>query len=514
MCHDKSLLTADYLIDVSPNPFECFDLFKRRGSNQFSRGVANRQFSWKLILVDRPFNAHITTSPETPWYHARFPVWKQWTNAFENVLELSLRQSIISYAHGSPNSLDLDRLYIFPHALINSVVGDQARAILDDGIIDVNLMDLDDDGYICDNHKGQNDEIHNALTTTYPMHTQIFPLPSNFGGKVQRAVALKWLTAMRRIFIRLTEVEVARDLAKRTLRNHDTSVGPAAFAELNFSEIIPATNLDHAKTFAFQMGQTVGLFDGLDLFTKDDIAKAYPVLESFIRRDRETSLRKAHLLDEFRTSMLSRSKPISIVPGPHQVGLLQLSPEFLGSQDAQKIESWSPLLEQSNGMVIDFKDLTIISFPPNHTTSSVAHLIHEKTGTALQEVGTPQLMPLTMKVDWPRDPTVSTESAVLPPSSAISIGRESHGKVIISDLSGFDSEACVKARDWLSREVTAEQMESWPWRSRYFFFDVDPEKEISFALVASRSKFSHLFQSKERLEVLAKEMGVRLSPRV
>ena len=509
VCHDKSLLSADYLIDVAPNPFECYDLFKRRGSNQFSKPVALRQVPWKLILVDRPFNAHVKHSPETPWFHGRFSVWKQWTQPFANVLDLSFRDTIVSYAHGSTNSLDEDRMYIFPHALINTVVGDQARAILDDGIIDVNLMDLDEDGYICDNHKGQNDEIHNALQTTYPLHAQRFPLPPNFGDKVQRAVALKYLTGMRRIFIRLTEVESTREFCKATLRNHDPSIGPKAFAELDFATILPLTNVDHAKTFAFQMGQIVGLFDGLDLFTKDDIARAYPTLEPFIRRNREESLQKAGLMDDFRTDMLRRAKAVTIHPGARQVGLLQLSTDFLTSPEVENVESWNALLEQSNGMVIDFKDLSIVAFPPSHTTSSVRRLTALAQGKSREDAESPQLIPLPKSLDWPRDPIVSTENAILPPSTAVSVGQESHGHLVVSDTTGFDSPSCTKAQAWLTRECNEQQIDQWPWRSRYFFFDIDRENENSFVLVASRSKFSHLFLSKERLEVLGKEMGVK-----
>lgn len=464
---------------------------------------------WKLILVDRPFNAHVKHSPETPWFHGRFSVWKQWTQPFANVLDLSFRDTIVSYAHGSTNSLDEDRMYIFPHALINTVVGDQARAILDDGIIDVNLMDLDEDGYICDNHKGQNDEIHNALQTTYPLHAQRFPLPPNFGDKVQRAVALKYLTGMRRIFIRLTEVESTREFCKATLRNHDPSIGPKAFAELDFATILPLTNVDHAKTFAFQMGQIVGLFDGLDLFTKDDIARAYPTLEPFIRRNREESLQKAGLMDDFRTDMLRRAKAVTIHPGARQVGLLQLSTDFLTSPEVENVESWNALLEQSNGMVIDFKDLSIVAFPPSHTTSSVRRLTALAQGKSREDAESPQLIPLPKSLDWPRDPIVSTENAILPPSTAVSVGQESHGHLVVSDTTGFDSPSCTKAQAWLTRECNEQQIDQWPWRSRYFFFDIDRENENSFVLVASRSKFSHLFLSKERLEVLGKEMGVK-----
>ena len=498
------------MIDVSPNPFECYDLFKRRGSTQYSKPVAARQLPWKLILVDRPFNAHIKTSPETPWFHGRFPVWKQWATPFENVLNLSLRSTIVSYAHGSTNSLDQDRLYIFPHALINTAAGEKARAILDDGIVDVNLMDLDEDGYICDNHKGQNDEIHNALTTTYPLHPQSFPLPTNFGGKVQRAVALKYLTGMRRIFIRLTEVEQTRDFTKRTLRNHDPCIGPIAFAELNFKEILPITNVDHAKTFAFQLGQIMGLFDGLDLFTKDDICQAYPQLEPFIRRNRDLSIEKAGDMDDFRDLMLKKAKPVSIIAGAHQVGILQISTEFLHSNESQNLENWNTLLEQSNGMVIDFKDLSIVSFPPCHNTASLSRLKHAKASLSTAGSESPQLVPLSTSVSWPRDPLISNISAVLPLSSAVSVGRESHGHIIVSDTSGFDSNICIKVHDWLLNVVGSEKTDSWPWRSRYFFFDLDPENANSFVLVASRSKFSHLFFSKQRLEALANEMGVRV----
>lgn len=511
-CRDKTLLTADYLIDVAPNPFESFDISKKRGSPHFAHAVVKRELPWKVILLDRPFNQHVQVSPETPWFHGRFPVWKQWSAAFENVLNVDLRNTIVSYAHGSPNSLDEDRMYVFPSEHINTVVGEQARAILDDGIIDVNLIDIDADGYVCDCYKGQNDEVHNALSTTFPLHKQRFQLPKNFGPKVQRIVALKYLTGMRRVFIRLTELELTRDFTKATLRNHDPLIGPAAFAQLDFVEISPEANVDLIKTFAFQMGQMLGLFVGLDLFAKNDIVAAYPELEPFVMRKREESLQKASILNEFRTRMLNSASSVKIIPGAHQVAILQLSPQFINSKDVDKVESWNAYMDQSNAMVVDFKDLSIVSYPPCHTNSSIALLKGKynkdtKSSTSAN-VGEPALLELPTKIAWARDPPKSTAAAVLPPLTALAVGRESHGHLVISDMTSFDSSDCIAAKEWFQQKVGQERMDEWPWHSRYLFFDRDPKDNASFVLVALRSKFSHLFLPKDRLEELAKELGV------
>jgi hypothetical protein len=465
---DKTLLSADYLVDVSPNVLETYDLFKKRGSTQFSRPSAVTP-SWKLVLVDRPFNTSFSAC------HARFGLWEQWTNGFKDVLNLSLRDTMVSFAHGSPNSLDEDRLFLFPGSLINCVIGDQMRAILDDGIVDVNLMDLDEDGYVCENHKGQNDEIHNAFQTTYPLHPQRFPLPPNLGPRVQRLVALKYYSGMRRIFIRLTEVEATRSFMKETLRNHHPLVASPAFDKLDFSQILPLTNIDHAKTFAFQMGQIMGLFDGLDLFTKNDIVQAYPTLEPFIMRRREESLRDAYKLNEFRDELQLKTKFLKILVGPHHTGLLYIDP---AASSINVHSSWyNSLLEQASGMVIDFKDLTVLAFPP---TFSFA--------------------PLTLQ--WPRDPANSSDSAVLPRIGSVSLGKESHGHIIASDGQFFDSSLCQSALRLVSTMDTSQ----WPWKSRYLFFDITKDDKLQ--LVAARSKFSNLFLSRQRLDLLAVQMGL------
>jgi hypothetical protein len=472
---DKSLLMADYLIDVQPNPLESYDLFKKRGTSQFARPVVQQPLPWKLILLDRPFNLSVPSSIA----HARFPIWKQWTSGFHDVLNIDLRETIVSFAHGSSNSLDQDRMYIFPLEHINTVIGDRARALLDDGIIDVNLVDFDEDGYVCENHKGQTDEIHNALLTTYPLHVQRFPLPTSMAPKIQRTAVLKYLTGMRRMFIRLTEVELTRPMMKESLRNHHPSIGPLTFDRVDFTVIIPITNVDHAKTFAFQMGQIMGLIDGFDLFTKNDIVHAYPELEPFIMRRREESLAQSQVLNDFRTAIQRKVQSMEIHVGPHHVGLLQVN----SAQQADKTApaSWNALLEQCNGIVIDFKDLSILAYPPGHQLSS------------------PPV------IDWPRDPSTSSNLAILPSSEAISIGRESHGHIIASDRFKFDSPACIQ----VLRLVSVLNTDSWPWRSHYLFFEVE-QGNGSLKLAAARSKFSHNFLSKERLEKLSLEMN--LSP--
>ena len=371
-------------------------------------------------------------------------------------------------------------MFLFPLSLINSVVGDRARALLDDGIVDVNLMDIDEDGYVCENHKGQNDEIHNALHKTYPLHVQRFPLPAHFGPIVQRVVALKYLSGMRRIFIRLSEVELTRSFVKQTLRNHDPLVAPPAFEALDFAQIIPATNVDHAKTFAFQMGQIMGLFEGVDIFTKDDIVQRYPTLEPFIHRKRDESVLQCDLMNQFRDAIQAKTRAWKVVCAPqHFVALLQVQPHLLGSHTG---EAWNTLMNQSNGMVIDYKDLTVVAYPPAHGIASI------------------------ITTSWPRDPTTSTEMAVLPNTDAVSVGKESHGYIIVSDRQGFESPKCAL----VSRLVSQCNTSSWPWKTRYMFFDVS--KEGKLVLVASRSRFSHLFQSAQRLSKMASEMGLESQP--
>ncbi|GAJ03678.1 unnamed protein product, partial [marine sediment metagenome] len=88
---------------------------------------------------------------------------------------------------------------------------------------------------------------------------------------------------------------------------------PAAVAEQSISEAQrrqrksqgqPAwkeqLTIDDYKYIAFQLGQTLTLVRGQDLYTKTSVAQALPALGPFLRRERDTILSSLHVLNQVR----------------------------------------------------------------------------------------------------------------------------------------------------------------------------------------------------------------------
>lgn len=110
--------------------------------------------------------------------------------------------SLPFFRHGSADSLDEDRLYLFPE-----MPDDKTCRQFISGVSDDRNIFVITDGYVSDCYKGTKfhrkrlsftlgypDEIQNALQETYPLHKQEFQLPLSV--RAQRVVTLKIICAL------------------------------------------------------------------------------------------------------------------------------------------------------------------------------------------------------------------------------------------------------------------------------------------------------------------------------
>ncbi len=148
--------------------------------------------------------------------------------------------------------------------------------------INLNLAILVD-GIIDKVYKGTPDELNNAVLRTYALHAQYHPL------LVRRAVERNWQLKMirvcRTVLSFYTRTYLRADVKRALQGNLDLklevleNLSLAAFATFEKNE-----PQDCWKTIAFQLGQGMGLLQEQELYTKEEIASAFPQLEIFLQR--------------------------------------------------------------------------------------------------------------------------------------------------------------------------------------------------------------------------------------
>ncbi len=146
-------------------------------------------------------------------------------------------------------------------------------------------------GILTQVHKGTPDELNNAAFRTYPIHTQLHPLP--IMHPVERDWQLKVIRACRSVLSQYTHTPL-RGQIKQALRGNldDKLTALAAFSLVDFDIFPDAAAVDVWKSVAFQLGQGAGLLAGVELYTKEEIADYYPDLNPFLVRNAT----KDHLL--------------------------------------------------------------------------------------------------------------------------------------------------------------------------------------------------------------------------
>lgn len=195
--------------------------------------------------------------------------------------------------YGSASSQDVDVL-IFEDELPNSIqeCADLCKIYNDyfssffqtEKIINSNIA-IVKNGIIVQVHKGVADELNNSIFLTYHFHKQYFP--NQITQLVSRDVELKMIRCARVILSFLTRT-VYRKKVKLALRG-DFKDKIETLSQIDISQIQDfgkkQVDTDVLKRLAFQLGQTLALMEGVELFTKEDISDYLPVLTPFLKRE-------------------------------------------------------------------------------------------------------------------------------------------------------------------------------------------------------------------------------------
>lgn len=190
---------------------------------------------------------------------------------------------MIRYIHGSEDSIDVDVIYVFDKMPdFNECKKFCAMTEENRNIITI------EDGIVKECYIGTPDEINNALLYTYPLHEQEYPLLIE--RKVERDIMLKQIRAVRGILSILSRTQYRPQIKAALKGNWSERIAclkEIDLCEIDFSELGKQfSGTDFLKVIAFQIGQARGLLEGVELYTKFDIARKYKALTSYLYRIR------------------------------------------------------------------------------------------------------------------------------------------------------------------------------------------------------------------------------------
>ncbi|MBS7254652.1 hypothetical protein [Flavobacterium branchiicola] len=196
---------------------------------------------------------------------------------------------------GSENSLDLDLVFVveeMPETILEKLslskkLSESITKFYSEKKINANLA-VQKNGHLTEVYKGTTDELNNALFYTYQNHHQKFD--NQITKLLARDVDLKFLRSARMILSFLSKTEY-RSIIKSALKG-DLDEQIKALEKIDLKQLSSFgknTNLlDIIKSIAFQLGQAISLHEGKELYTKNEIANAFPDLKKYLSREENT----------------------------------------------------------------------------------------------------------------------------------------------------------------------------------------------------------------------------------
>lgn len=187
----------------------------------------------------------------------------------------------IKYIHGSGDSTDVDVIYVVDK--LPSL--QECKRFCSDKEENRNICVIKN-GIVTECYKGTPDEVNNAVYLTYGLHEQSFPLLIN--RLVHRDVTAKCMRAVRIILSHLSRSQYRTEVKAALIGDWETRLNTLQKIDLttiDFSTLNKnMTREDILKTIAFQIGQCFLLMNGLEFYTKADIAENSFVLTQFLYR--------------------------------------------------------------------------------------------------------------------------------------------------------------------------------------------------------------------------------------
>jgi len=187
---------------------------------------------------------------------------------------------MIKYVHGSEDSVDIDVFYVF------DTLPDfkSCQEFCSDKEENRNIITIKN-GVINQCFKGTVDEVNNGLYYTYHLHKQKHQLLID--RLLERDILLKDIRSFRCIFSYLSKTKYRQEIKSGLKSNWTTRI--KILEQINWNEVEDFgktfNKKDILKVYAFQLGQSLGLHDGIELYTKGFISKQYSELRKYLYRE-------------------------------------------------------------------------------------------------------------------------------------------------------------------------------------------------------------------------------------
>lgn len=191
------------------------------------------------------------------------------------------------YIFGSEDSTDIDVVVVYENLPNTQECKEICYKYKKEFGFSANIIVIED-GFVTDSYKGSVDEMNNSLFNTFDLHKQKY-YPNPIKGLVKRNIPLKIVKATRKILSLLSRTNYRVEI-KKALNSSDFNERIKVLNNIDFTTLIIGeeknhVNIDILKTIVFQIGQTLSLFEGKELYTKKDLSLEYPDLKDFIYRN-------------------------------------------------------------------------------------------------------------------------------------------------------------------------------------------------------------------------------------
>jgi hypothetical protein len=200
--------------------------------------------------------------------------------------------------HGSEDSTDHDVVYIFEkqpnfHEMIKFCSEKEENR---------NILILEN-GVVSSCFKGTPDELNNSLLTTFKLHKQPHYEENPIKLKIERIVGLKVVRSLRSLLTRVSRSKWRKDV-KYALKSLNLNHYINALSKIDFNGMKDLLDIEDCKSLAYQIGQTLALLEGTEIFTKKEVSNYFPSLEFFIYRSKD-SLDHLDILNEYLQKFLN-----------------------------------------------------------------------------------------------------------------------------------------------------------------------------------------------------------------
>lgn len=214
---------------------------------------------------------------------------------------------MIKYIHGSEDSTDLDVYYVFKE--LPSF--DECRKFCSADPAENRNIIVINNGIVTDCFIGTCDEINNGLIDTYNLHKQEYPLLVT--KRVERDKEMKYIRATRGILSILSKTHYRPEIKNALNSNWNERLKTLKSLDLttiDFDNLGKRMNgPDMLKVIAFQLGQSLGLLENCELYTKSSVANYYKDLRPFLYRENADK----NILNAFIKTMVDYLEKIPVL---------------------------------------------------------------------------------------------------------------------------------------------------------------------------------------------------------